>query len=83
VAEIHLIREAAPALTDIPGMLRRTADRIEAGELGDVSSAFVLVPAPGDYPKIFGFGDIERGNDPIIQFELAKLWLLTNLVHRG
>lgn len=77
------LRDGAPLLTDIPGMLRRIADAIEAGEHGDVAAAFLLLPVAGDYPQVFGWGDVEGGNDPVIQLELAKMWLLTNLVTRS
>ena len=70
-------------MNDIPGMLRRTAERIEAGEFGKIDAALVLIPRHGDYPTVFGFGDVERENDPAIQCELAKMWLLSNMVQRG
>jgi hypothetical protein len=82
-AEIVQIREGAPLLSDIPAMLRRLADQIEAGEHGQVETAFLILPADGDYPKVFGWGDVDGGNDPVIQLELAKMWLLTNLVARS
>lgn len=82
-AEIVALREGAPLLSDIPGMLRRMADQIEAGEHGDVAVAYLVLPIDEDYPKVFGWGDVAGGNDPVIQFELAKMWLLTNLVTRS
>lgn len=76
------LRES-PSLNDIPGMLRKLAEDIEAGVHGDVSSAYVLLPAEGDYPKIFGFGDVTGEFDPIVQCELAKAWFVENRVRRA
>lgn len=63
-------------------MLRRTADQIEAGEHGEVGTAFLLLPTADDYPKVFGWGDVDGINHPALQCELAKMWLLTNIVSR-
>jgi len=82
-AEIVKLRDGAPPLNDVPGMLRWLADAIEAGEHGDVQSLFALIPRPGDYPTVFGWGDVAGQNDPIIQCELAKAWFVANLVSRG
>lgn len=82
VAEIISLRDGAPLLTDIPGMLRKLADQIEAGVEGEVTAAILLIPVDEDYPRVYGWGDVERGNDPIIQLELARMWLLTNIVER-
>lgn len=64
-----------PSLADIPAQLRVLADRIENGELV-ADGAFVLVPRERDYPTVFGYGIITGAYDPIIQFELARLWLV-------
>lgn len=71
-------------LNDIPAQLRAMADRIENGdESGQaVTTVFCVVPVKGAWPRVFGWGDVEGQNDPVVQFELAKLWLLTNLVER-
>lgn len=82
-AEIVPLREGAPLLTDIPGMLRRLAEQVEAGEYGDVETLFVVLPRNDDYPCVFGWGDVTMGNDPVIQLELAKMWLLQHLVARS
>lgn len=76
------LRES-PSLTDIVAQIRAFADRVETGEHGEVSTVFVLMPCTGDYPKVWGWGDITGTNDPVVQLELAKLWLLTNLVERA
>lgn len=82
-AEVVELRDGAPLLTDIPGMLRRMADRIEAGEHGEVTTAFLLLPVAGDYPAVFGWGDVEGDRHPALQCELAKMWLLTNMAVRS
>ena len=71
-----------PSLNDIVAQIRAFADRVKAGEYGDVDAVFAVMPREGDYPKFWGWGDISGGNDPVIQLELAKHWLLTNLVQR-
>lgn len=83
MVELVRLHDGAPSLEDIPGRLRRIADQIEAGEQGAVETAYVLLPTDGDYPRLFGFGDVHGKSDPVVQFELAKLWLLTNLVERA
>ena len=75
------LREGPP-LTDVVAQIRAFADRVEAGEYGEVDAVFALMPRENDYPKFWGWGDITGINDPVVQLELAKLWLLTNLVKR-
>lgn len=82
MVEVVKIRDGAPLLSDIPGMLRKVADDIEKGEHGDVTSAILVIPVDDDYPELFGWGDVDGGNNPIIQLELAKIWLLQNLTAR-
>jgi hypothetical protein len=82
-AEVVLLCDGAPLLSDIPGMLRAMADQIEAGEHGAVDAAFLVVPVSDAFPLLFGWGDVEGTNDPIIQLELAKTWLLNNITSRG
>lgn len=82
-AEIVNLRDGVPLLSDIPGMLRRFADAVESGEYGDVQSLILLLPIADDYPAVFGWGDVEGQNDPIIQCELAKAWFVTSLVKRA
>lgn len=69
-------------LADIPAMLRNMANQIEAGTHGEVESLFVVMPQPNDFPKLFGWGDITGINEPIVQLEMCKHWLVTNLVAR-
>ncbi len=72
-----------PLLNDIPGMLRRTADRIESGDVAEADVALLIIPQPGDWPRVFGFGDTTGSNDPIVILELAKAWFVNNMVKRG
>lgn len=71
-----------PALSDIPAMLRKLARDIEAREVKNVEALYVLIPVPGGDPMLYGWCDIKGKNDPIIQCELAKLWLLRNIRSR-
>jgi hypothetical protein len=80
-AEIVQLHDS-PSYADIPNMMRRVADQIESGEYGDVKTAFLLMPRRDDYPALFGWGDIDGKNDPIIQLDLAKTWLLTRITSR-
>lgn len=63
-----------PSLAEIPGQLRALADRIEAGEYGEVGGLFALLPREHDYPVTFGWGVTSGAFDAIIQFELARQW---------
>jgi len=69
-------------LADIPSMLRNLADQIDAGEWGKVGTVFMVMPQHNDFPRLFGWGDITGLNEPIVQIELLKHWLITNLVSR-
>jgi hypothetical protein len=71
-----------PPLTDIVGQLRNLADQIEAGTHGEVDAVFALIPQDDGWPKVFGWGNVSGVQDPVVQFELAKMWLLNNLVSR-
>ena len=75
------LREGPP-LSDVVAHIRAFADRIEAGKYGEVGAVFALMPRDNDYPTFWGWGDITGINDPVVQLELAKLWLLTNLTKR-
>lgn len=65
-----------PSLADIPAQLRALADRIEAGKYGEVDGMFAIIPRERDYPLILGWGINDGAFDPIIQFELARRWLV-------
>lgn len=64
-----------PSLADIPAQLRAMADRIEKGELV-ADGLFVLIPREQSYPTVFGYGVVGGAYDPIIQFELARQFLV-------
>ena len=78
---IHL-HDGAPSLNDVVGRLRRLADKIEAGDYGEVAGALVVIPVAKNWPHVLGFGDVEGENHPIVQFELAKGWMVNNIVER-
>lgn len=65
-----------PSLRDVPAQLRALADRIEAGDYGDVDGLFAVMPREQDYPVIMGWGVVDGAFDPIIQFEIARQWLV-------
>lgn len=76
------LREGPP-LSDVVAQIRAFADRIEAGDYGEVDAVFALMPRANDYPTFWGWGNISGINDPVVQLELAKLWLLNNLTVRS
>lgn len=80
--DLKVVNFPNPNLTDIPAMLRRLADQIEAGDWDKVETAFLLLPRPNNFPELLGWGDVQGKNDPLIQLELAKHWLCKNLVQR-
>lgn len=61
-------------LSDVPGMLRKLAEDIEAGEHGDVPLCLVVLPRDGEWPAVFGFGPTGDTTDAALigHFELAK-----------
>lgn len=69
-------------LLDVPEMMREVADQIEQGMHGKISTVIMLIPIPENYPKVFGWGEVEGENHPIVQLELAKHWLVANLSSR-
>jgi hypothetical protein len=77
------LRDGGASLNDIPGMLRQTADQIESGKYEGATACFVVFPVKDGWPIVLGFGDVDGRNDPAIQLELAKMWLLNNLTSRG
>ncbi len=73
--EINVVQlREGPTLQDIPGQLRALAERIEAGEYGEVDSLIAIMPRDQSYPVLFGWGAIDGAFDPIIQLELARHW---------
>lgn len=65
-----------PSLQEIPAQLRALADRIEAGEYGEVDGLFAVMPRERDYPTILGWGLNSGAFEPIIQLDLARQWLV-------
>lgn len=80
--DLKVVPLAVNNLCDVPAMLRSLADQIEAGVYGQVPSMIALMPRDGEFPVLFGWGDVEGPNHPIIQCELAKNFLVENLVTR-
>lgn len=76
------LHDGRPALNDIPGRLRLLADQIETA-IYTAETVYVVLPQAGEFPKIFGFGNVEGDNSPITQLELMKHWLVANLVVRA
>jgi hypothetical protein len=66
----------SPSLIDIPAHLRALADRIEAGEYGEVDGLFAIMPREREYPAIFSWGVNSGAFEPIIQLDLARQWLV-------
>lgn len=77
------LHDGRPALTDVVGRLRTLADQIETGIIEDARTVIVLIPQPGKYPRVFGFGDVGGVHDPAFICEMAKLSLVLNLVERS
>lgn len=72
-------------LQDIPAKLRELADNIEKGDLGQVTTTFVIIPQESTkgWPVLFGYGDNADAPDFIFQMEQAKFWLVKNIVRRA
>ena len=68
-------------LSNIPERLRDLAARLEAGE-ETADTLFVVLPRADDWPRLFGWGDVDGRNDPLIQLTMCTHWLTTNLVGR-
>ena len=80
---VNLVEFPVVPLGDIPARMRKLADEIEAGDYGDIESASVLLPRPGDFPLIFGFGDVGGEYSPLVQLQLALHWFCSNIVARS
>ena len=72
-------------LSDIPAMLRKLADDIEAGEHGDVPLFLGVIPRPGEWPTILGFGPEGDTSDAALigHLELAKSFFIFNQAERA
>ena len=71
-------------LSDIPAMLRKLAEDIEAGDHGEVPICLVVLPRGGDWPDIFGFGPDGDTSDAALigHLELAKSFFVFNIAGR-
>jgi hypothetical protein len=76
MTDLNVVELPVANLQDIPAQLRALADRIEQGEYGDVDGLFAILPRDAAYPTILGWGVNEGAYDPIIQFDLARQWLV-------
>lgn len=70
-----------PSLEDIAGRLRWLAGEIEANRI-EATAAYVIIPVENDFPIVYGYGDVNGDNHPIIQFECAKALFVNNLMSR-
>ena len=64
-------------VSDIPAMLRRMAEQIEAGDVS-ASSMLVIIPRDQDWPEIFGWGENLGYYGNMAVCELAKAWFVEN-----
>jgi len=62
------INGGAPALNDLPALLRAKADEIERGEL-DADTLYLVAPVEGDFPRLWAWGDIDGDNHPMVQLQ--------------
>lgn len=77
-AEVHTLYDAA--LDDVPAMLRKMADRIEANGYGDISRATLVLF--GDQLTVHGFGRGDVG-DTFLQLAAAQLRLASIIEQHG
>lgn len=80
---MNIVKLPITNLGDVTAKLRELADSIDSGKHREVPSAFVVIPRDNDYPVIYGFGNVEGDNNPIVQLELAKSWFVNNLTGRN
>lgn len=76
------LRPGRALLSDIPGMMRQIADQIEKGEIKDVTEVMFIIPRPGKFPDLFGWGEPMDDYMGIAVLELAKIWLIQNRTER-
>lgn len=82
--DLKIVELNKTSLLDVPTQLRQLADEIE---VSDYKSNLVVVVRKidhEDYPLIYGFG---KGADDtpnaVMELELAKMFLLNNIVRRS
>jgi hypothetical protein len=54
----NIVKLAETSLADIPSMLRKLADDVEAGKYGQVRSTVIVVES-GEYIETLGFGQAD------------------------
>lgn len=71
------LHDGRPSLQDIPARLRLLADQLEAGEYDEYHSCLVIIPQPhNEWPIMWGYGDVDGVNSPIITLTLAlQMWI--------
>ena len=75
MAELHILAEAT--VRDIPAMLRRSADAIEAG--AEVKSAVLITVDPAGEVETYGWGDT-HAVDTLAVLQLATFKLARSMV---
>lgn len=55
---MEVVQLHSTSLRDVPGRLRRLADRIEAGELGEVRFVIAITVREDGSQQEYGFGDL-------------------------
>lgn len=71
------LHDGRPSLQDIPARLRLLADQLEAGDYGEYNSCLVIIPqSKNEWPIMWGYGDVDGINSPIITLTLAlQKWI--------
>lgn len=71
------LHDGRPSLQDIPARLRLLADQLEAGDHGDYYNCLVIIPQlHNEWPIMWGYGDVDGVNSPIITLTLAlQMWI--------
>jgi len=81
MVELVSLRDHRPLISDIPAMMRKLADDIEAGTI-PAKSALFIIPRDGDWPDIYGWGDHLGDHGNIALCEIAKTLFINNLTVR-
>jgi hypothetical protein len=85
MAEIVDIKPGRLPLTDIPGHLRKMADKYEAGDYPGVDYIMIIVPAEdqeADWPQVIGIGKDPGSQARCGLVALVQSWLTINMVAR-
>lgn len=78
----NLVQLPITHLQDIPTLLRNLAHNIEIGEYNKVDTVYVVIPRTDDFPRLFGYGDVDGDSGPLTQLLLMQHWLCQNLASR-